>query len=683
MKNNNPLSIVVMLLLLIIFLILGGMLAKSIGIDVPGEFTPDNPGEGEDIFNWGDVPGTTSGNIKKGFQSEEEFKTYLADYAEGETMYYGATRAGMGFADDMDGAVMLQMEESAKSVAPTANRVSGTNVQVLAIDEPDIVKTDGTHIFYSDYFGGYYRGGIEPFVDVAFPEMKMIAPGYVNEGLTKVITAFPPQNLALAGEIEKGGELFIADDILVILGNDDITGFDVSSPDAPTRAWEQSLADRHYVVSSRLYEDTIYVVTARGINHQSPCDIRPLAGLTIPCAEIYHPIAPTNVDITYTVIALDAMTGEVEDTVTFLGNSGMTNVYMSEDNIFATYTSQPKTFPIIADFFTDEMREVLPGDLVSRIERLAGYDISEQAKMTELATILDSYKVGLSSDQALEIENEIQNRGGSYFANHLRELSQKTGIMKIAVDDLEVVANIEIPGTMLNQFSLDEYEGNLRVATTIEAYIPWFGFDFRNEDLKSVSEVWVLGNNLQTLGHVGNLGTTERIYSVRFLGERGYVVTFREIDPFYVIDLTNPRNPIVRGELKIPGYSSYLHPIDDNHILGIGREESNVKISLFDVTNPGNPTEISKYTLREYWSEVLNNHHAFLLDRDHEVFFLPGSNGAYIMSYAGNTLDLEKAVSEINPKRALYLDDYMYIVSQESIVVLDENNWERVEELSL
>ncbi|HID43276.1 MAG TPA: hypothetical protein EYP30_05785, partial [Archaeoglobaceae archaeon] len=182
-------------------------------------------------------------------------------------------------------------------------------------------------------------------------------------------------------------------------------------------------------------------------------------------------------------------------------------------------------------------------------------------------------------------------------------------------------------------------------------------------------------------GSIKDFGKEERIYSVRFIGDKGYIVTFRETDPFFVIDLSDPENPEIKGELKIPGYSSYLHPINDDLILGIGKEDRNVKISLFDVSNPEKPKEIDKYELDEYWSDVLNTHHAFLLDSKHEIFFLPGGKGGYVFSYENEELKLENAVST-SAIRAIYIEDYLYIIGNE-VIVFDENTWEKVNELEL
>ncbi|OYT35502.1 MAG: hypothetical protein B6U87_00240, partial [Candidatus Aenigmarchaeota archaeon ex4484_52] len=216
--------------------------------------------------------------------------------------------------------------------------------------------------------------------------------------------------------------------------------------------------------------------------------------------------------------------------------------------------------------------------------------------------------------------------------------------------------------------SLDEYNNYLRTATTSGQWS------------NSFSDIYVLDNDLNIVGSVRDLGKTEKIYSVRFLQDNAYVVTFRKIDPFYVLDLSDPLNPELKGELKIPGYSSYLHPIEKNKILGIGKEDSKIKISLFDVSNPENPVEVDKYILNEYWSDILNTHHAFLLDKKHNIFFLPGRKGGYVFSYENDKLHLKKTISNISAKRAIYIDDCLYIIGTDKIIVLDENKWEKIQD---
>ena len=162
------------------------------------------------------------------------------------------------------------------------------------------------------------------------------------------------------------------------------------------------------------------------------------------------------------------------------------------------------------------------------------------------------------------------------------------------------------------------------------------------------------------VGKLTDYGENERIYAVRFLMDKAYIVTFKETDPLFVVDLSNPENPEIKGELKISGYSSYLHPINKDLVLGIGKEDRNVKVSLFNVSDPENPIEVDRYLLKEYWSDILNTHHAFLIDKKHDIFFLPASNGGYVFSYKNSSLKLIKAVS-VSALRAIYIDDYLYL----------------------
>ena len=169
-----------------------------------------------------------------------------------------------------------------------------------------------------------------------------------------------------------------------------------------------------------------------------------------------------------------------------------------------------------------------------------------------------------------------------------------------------------VDGHLLNQFSMNDRDGVLYAATTTGA--PWGGGD-------SVSQIVALelnGDQLEQIGSVGNLGETERIFSVRYVGDTAYVVTFRQTDPFYVIDLSDPRAMVVQGELKIPGYSSYLHPISDDFVLGVGQDATDdggtlgTKVSLFDVSDPADPLEVDVWTLPNAYSDAEVDHRAFL-----------------------------------------------------------------------
>ena len=178
------------------------------------------------------------------------------------------------------------------------------------------------------------------------------------------------------------------------------------------------------------------------------------------------------------------------------------------------------------------------------------------------------------------------------------------------------VAGGSVPGYLINQYSMSEWDGHLRVATTTESAVT-------NPDQLPPSEsgVHVLahrGGLLAEVGTVTGLGRGERIYAVRFTGPVGYVVTFRQTDPLYTVDLRNPTSPVVRGELKIPGYSAYLHPAGPDRLIGIGQDATDrgrvrgTQVSLFDVADLTEPGRLAQYTLRGAYSEAEFDPHAFL-----------------------------------------------------------------------
>lgn len=605
-------------------------------------------------------PGLVSVKGIEKFSSEQDFKDYLEKSQMLEMGYMGlgfeAARAGVPDA----------IPEAAKGAGGEGEleRVSTTTVQVAGIDEPDIVKTDGKEIYFSSsyYYWRYYYDYIEPSLNS-----------------TKVIKAFPPADLALEDKIPQSGSLLLSKNILVIFSGYKIYGYDISNPKSPDKKWTIELDKNDYLVGARLYKEKIYLITADRINEVRPCPIEAVTvngtPLTIKCAEIYHPIYPTPIDTTYIAMVVNPNSGKVEKNISFVGSSNQSVIYMSENSLLATYSLPGDLIKFFYNFLREECSDLIPAKIVEKIGKLQRYDISDTAKLTEFSIIMQQYLNSLEEDALKKLENEFTNRMVDYAKKHKRDL-EKTGIVKIGLDDFKVLANGEVPGTLLNQFSLDEYQNYLRIATTVGG-----NWGVVGGQIESGNDVYILDKDLKIAGSVKDLGTTERIYSARFIGDKGYLVTFRVTDPFYVLDLSNPKKPELKGELKIPGYSSYLHPVTENKILGIGQDGSNVKISLFDVTLAENPQEIDNYKLDEYWSEVSQTHHAFLLDSKHKIFFLPAGQAGYIFSYKNDQLKLERAVSDIQAKRAIYINDYLYIIGDNKIIVLNELDWEKVNTL--
>lgn len=565
------------------------------------------------------------------FTSEEEFSEYLSKSQEWFGSYWT-----IGSFWGMKGAypaIPRALGEGEERVP----RVSETTVQVKGIDEPDVVKTDGRYL----YFSGYWN--------------------------TKAIRAFPPSELSVVSRLERNGELFLLENMLVLLSDDGITCYEVSDPSSPKELWRMEL--EAFLLSARLYRGKIYLITQSPVEKRTPLPLQPLktekGGLLVRAEDIYHPPYYLPVDSVYTASILDPKEGRVERSVSFVGSSGTSVVYMSRTSLYLAYTHHLPPLRLYHDFLK-RCGDLLPPGFMERMEKVMGYELSDTAKLVELEFLLSSAELP---------REELWKRWEGYLTERRREL-ENTHVVKIALENFDIVAQAEVPGRLLNQFSLDEEGGYLRLATTVE---PWM-LGWRGE---STNDVYVLDQELKVVGSLKDIGVGEEIYAVRFLGSKGYVVTFKETDPLHVIDLSNPHDPRVVGELKMPGYSSYLHPISESLLLGIGKEEWKVKVSLFDVSSPSQPTELDRLLLDEYWSEILETHHAFLLDQDHEIFFLPTPRKGYVISYAGSDLRVVGLVENVTARRAVYLDDYLYVISEERVTVLDERTWETVNEIEL
>ncbi|MHC4717983.1 MAG: beta-propeller domain-containing protein, partial [Planctomycetota bacterium] len=254
-------------------------------------------------------------------------------------------------------------------------------------------------------------------------------------------------------------------------------------------------------------------------------------------------------------------------------------------------------------------------------------------------------------------------------------------VFKFAIqgDDVPLVASGTVPGSVLNQFSMDEHEGNFRLAT-----LTWY-------QGVSSSNVYVLaqnGDKLEIAGSVTGLAPTERIYSVRFMGDKGYVVTFRKVDPLFTLDLSDPTDPRVVGKLKIPGYSAYLHPVGEDHLIGLGRDTDGglfqgVQVSLFDVSDMADPVQEDVYIWsddgRLGTSEAENDHHAFGYFPDHGILALPfnkrwgGGDESGLEVFEVDLVDgftyLGRITHTDRVRRSLRIGEYLYSVSAEQIQV--------------
>lgn len=256
-----------------------------------------------------------------------------------------------------------------------------------------------------------------------------------------------------------------------------------------------------------------------------------------------------------------------------------------------------------------------------------------------------------------------------------------------------------VSGYMLSQWSMSEHNGYLRVAST-DTPEWWDGPD--TESMVTVLDTQ--GDELRSVGLVDGLGRGERIYSVRFVGDKGYVVTFRQVDPLYVIDLSDPTRPAVRGELKIPGYSAYLHPIGSGALLGVGQDADldgrvqGLQASLFDVSDPDEPARIDRFTMAGGHSEVEWDHHAFMHDPTSGLTVFPFERwsdrdggakptGALVLTVNENGIRQAGEISHgkqgfdwwMPIRRSLMIDGRLVTISDAGIMVTDPRSLETLD----
>lgn len=290
--------------------------------------------------------------------------------------------------------------------------------------------------------------------------------------------------------------------------------------------------------------------------------------------------------------------------------------------------------------------------------------------------------------------------------------------IQIAGSSIACVANGTVPGHVHDQFSMDEYEGYFRIVTS-----NWMSGIAQNN-------LYVLDMNLSIVGQLENLGLGENLHSTRFMGDRCYLVTFKKVDPLFVIDLSEPANPKVLGELKIPGYSDYLHPYDENHIIGVGKETveaeqgdfawyQGIKVSLFDVSDVTHPEQMASYVIgdRGTDSPILRDHKAFLFDHSKNLLVIPVTvakidptqypgqipqnaygtpvwQGAYVfdITLAGGLVLKGNVTHREGPytwddrydiQRALYIENMLYTISNAEVKINTLDNLALIGEVRL
>ncbi|MFA4942700.1 MAG: beta-propeller domain-containing protein [Patescibacteria group bacterium] len=596
----------------------------------------DNPSDitNSDASLLAKIGGT--GQIKK-FNNQEEVKKFLEVQTAG-----GSVIKGPMVTTDMASSVISEVaprEGSASSPSAGVNDFSTTNVQVAGVDEADIIKTDGDYIYAVSYNNLY------------------------------IIKAYPGESAKIVSKIKfesRPTDLYIDGDSLVIFGYNDqvytmysnqsfrrqnqytfFKVFNVSDKKNPKLVRDLNFEGNYF--NSRLIGDYVYFVTNNynysvGLDPVLPRILDSGVALTEKCGgpevkcfnpSIYYFDIPYD---SYNFTTISAI--NIKDNSENIGGdvyllSGAQNMFVSPSNLYITYTKYVSEY----DLEMEVSREILFPRLsekeqtkITKIEEIADDILSPGEKKAKVQQVLENYIAALTVPEQASYEKELADKMKQKYSDLSKEL-EKTIIHKIAISGstLKYQSSGEVTGSVLNQFAMDENNDYFRIATTRNT--SWSRFE--GESQPSYNNLYVLDKDMKTVGTLENLASGERIYSVRFMGDRAYLVTFKQVDPLFAIDLSNPSKPKVLGELKVPGFSNYLHPYDENTLIGFGKDADGddssstvvrgLKISLFDVSDVSSPKELDKYLMGDMGSDsvALYDHKAFLFSKSKDLLVLP------------------------------------------------------------
>ncbi len=518
------------------------------------------------------------------FQSYAELSSYLSA-PRSSPAYFGGTRnvalAPSPVAGPATGAPS----------AGTAPAYSGTNVQVAGVDELDPVKTDGTYL--------YVASGDSVAILLAYPASDMHIVSVISAANLSAQLPGYPLSTSVTGLFLDGSRLAVVGDAYGC-GNDGnctltpgtteggalptvyeaqqrafVVLFDVSDPASPRPLHTVTVSG--YTSTGRMVDGVVYLVATQWISLYDGTYILPRTCADGICQQlaidrIYHdPQSEDPSDYT-NLLAVDAASGASK--VVSVVTGGYSILYMSPTAMYLAFykwTPMPVSMPL----------------------RMVG-------------------------------GNQIASLGQGAW----------TTIYKLHADglDIEAVASADVPGSLFSQYAMDEWQGYLRVATTVRTFT-----ETATTTTTTVTNgVYVFDGAMRLVGSVEGLAPGESIFAVRFVGDRAYIVTFRKIDPLFVIDLSDPARPAVSGFLEMPGFSDYLYPLDAGHLIGVGKDAvpavdgnwswyQGLKLALYDVTNPMAPSETSNVTVgdRGTDSEALYDPHAFLYVPDRNYVVLP------------------------------------------------------------
>ena len=653
-----------------------------------------------------------SGQMKK-FSSYDELRVFLEAKAAVLPDYY---RGALG------GPAMRSTESFASKADTNTNTntdYSQTNLQVAGVDEADIIKTDGTYIYAVSY----------------------------NDLFIIKASDMEVQVLAKLSFYSRPTELYLSQGKLVVIGADSeimnagvykkfrrqspytfVKIFDLTDPAAPKQIRDLDFEGSY--LDSRIVNNHLYLVLNNYNNYIVGESIVPRLvddGRILPdlcrndsacfAPDVYYFDTPYDSYNFTSINTLDLATAkEPVETQTYLLNSAQ-NIYVSAKNIYLTYTKYLDEQAVRLDVKQSVLASKLSTNKAALIDKIKKTDsaiLSSREKQQKIGRIYDNFLASRSADELSILELKLSDSLKKKFAEEAKNW-QQTMIYKLALTGSLPVyqAKASVPGSILNQFSLDEdASGNLRLATTISQN------GFSSADINSSSaSVYILSPQLTLLSSIENIAPGERIYASRFLGNRGYLITFKQTDPLYALDLSNPKSPQLLGELKVPGFATYLHPYDENTLIALGKDTSSdaygnvvtggIRVSLFDVSDLNNPLELDHYVAGAAGSNslALYDHKAFLFDKNKNLLALPVSltsgntswrpyfNGALVFGIENGKLILRGQIDhsdggkyqrpdngcgqscyDSSVRRIFYIKDSLYTLSNKYIKVNNLND---------
>lgn len=591
----------------------------------------------------------------KTFKSLEELRSYI-ESSRTSYIYHPLLETTM--------APMFAVEEQAR-------KYSTTNIQVTGVDEADIIKTDGKYI--------YIASGNKVYIIKAYPPENAeiintlnfnatVRGLFINKERLVIITSTTSYVRIM---IEKNKTISIPKIPYQII-NTTILIYDTSNIVKPILI--NSINATGSYVTSRMINNYVYVIVQQYIS--SDIIILPeINGIQVKPTQIKYIVGESGHQFT-TIIAINISNREYRSEVYLLEASSY--IYVSPRNLYILIPKWLKPEEIL-DKLVEAILPILPSKIGKKVTDIMKSNLEIREKYVKIMNTISEWFNNLSSKEREKYTQKLMQAIAEVISSHWHE---STAIYKFSLDKLEVklTAQSTIPGRVLDQFSMDEYNNHFRIATTTSKSEVINGQITR---LVTSNAIYILNEKLEIIGKIEDIAVEERIYAARYLGNIMFLVTFRRIDPLFGIDLSNPTEPKIIGYLKIPGYAEYLHPYKDKYLIGIGMhtdEEGRVKgikISLFDISNPEDIKEKSKITMEgRFWSSLFSDHKAFMINEEKQYFTFPiegEKRGVVVIEIKNGELQLKGIIEHENAQRTVYIENYIYTTSPNQIKILTEN----------